>query len=90
MPQYKTPDFQHLPVGLAALFDRHGQPSFFGLPQWYDLMARFGIPGGTEVCVLTDERPDSLLAVPLQVAMENNRRCLTSLANFYSVEHGII
>lgn len=90
MSQYQAPDFLSLPAGLAAIFDKHGQPSFFGLPQWYDLMARFGVPDGTEVCVLTDEQPGSLVAVPLQATLEKNRRCLTSLANFYSVEHGVI
>src|ERR1700730_2934150 len=90
MPQYCTPDFRRPPAGLAAIFDRHGRPNFFGLPQWYDLMARFGVPDGTQIRVLTDERPGSMVAVLLQEAAENNRRCLASLANFYSVEHGVI
>ncbi len=90
MPQYDNPNFLSLPAGLAAVFGRSGRTSFFELPQWYDLMARFGVPDGTEIRVFTDERPGSMVAVPLRVAAENQRRCLASLANFYSVEHGVI
>lgn len=90
MPLYKNPDFRRLPPGLAAIFDAGGQQSFFALPQWYDLLARFGVPAGTEIRVYADERPGSTLAVLLQVSEERGRRCLASLANFYSVEHGAI
>ena len=90
MPQYPALNFLQLPTQLVTVFDGSSPGSFFGLPQWYDLMARFGVPDGTEIRLFTDERPGSTVAIPLQVVMENNRRCLTSLANFYSVEHGII
>jgi CelD/BcsL family acetyltransferase involved in cellulose biosynthesis len=90
MPQYETPNFLDLPVGLAAVFSRFPRTSFFDLPQWYDLMARFGVPNGTEIRVFTDERPGSSVAIPLQIMSEHKRRCLTSLANFYSVEHGVV
>src|ERR1700687_4367415 len=90
MPLYKNPDFRRLPPGLARVFDRSCPASFFTLPQWYDLLARFGVPSGTEIRVYTDERPGSIVSVPLQVSAEEGRRCLASLANFYSVEHGVI
>lgn len=90
MPQYRTPDFSRLPAGLAAIFAGSGQSSFFGLPQWYDLMARHGVSAGTDIRVVTDERPGSKIAVLLQQAPDKGDRCLASLANFYSVEHGIV
>ncbi len=90
MPLYKNPDFRRLPSGLATIFDRSCPASFFALPQWYDLLARFGVPQGTEIRAYTDERSGSTAAVLLQATIEEGRRCLTSLANFYSVEHGLI
>ena len=90
MPLYKNPDFRRLPPGLATVFDRSRPASFFALPQWYDLLARFGVPSGTEIRVYTDERPGSMVAVPLQISAEEGRRSLASLANFYSVEHNVI
>lgn len=90
MPLYKNPDFRRLPPGLATVFDRSCPASFFTLPQWYDLLARFAVPSGTEIRVYTDERPGSMVAVPLQISAEEGRRSLVSLANFYSVEHNVI
>src|SRR6266852_6256963 len=90
MPLYKNPDFRQLPPGLAMVFDRSCPESFFSLPQWYDLLARFGVSSGAEIRVYTDERPGSMAAVPLQVSTENGCRSLVSLANFYSVEHAAI
>src|SRR5947209_14947904 len=90
MPVYKNPDFRRLPPGLAGIFARCEQQSFFGLSQWYDVVAQFGVPRGTEIRVYTDERPGSMIAVPLQVSARDGRCCLTSLANFYSLEHGPI
>src|SRR5258708_17357721 len=72
------------------VFDRSCPGSFFSLPQWYDLLARFGVPSGTEIRVYTDERPGSMVAVPLQVSTEAGHRSLASLSNFYSVEHAAI
>ena len=45
---------------------------------------------GTEVRVYTDERPGSMMAVPLQISKSGRLNCLSSLANFYSVEHELI
>jgi len=86
MPVYRNPDFLRLPNGLAGVFDRATEESFFALPAWYDLMARYGVPTGSQIRVYTDERPGSAMALLLRT----NGRCLTSLANAYSVEHGII
>src|SRR5438874_12097838 len=90
MPLYKNPDFRRLPPGLAAVFASCGQQDFFGLPQWYDLLVRFGLPEGTEVRIYTDERPGSMLALPLLVSNLRGQKRLVSLANFYSVEHDLI
>jgi hypothetical protein len=90
MPVYKNPDFRRPPAGLAQIFARCSQQSFFGLPQWYDLLGHFGVPAGSEIRVYTDERPDSLIAIPLIVYGGKQRECLASLANFYSVEHDVI
>src|SRR3954469_23008186 len=87
MPLYKNPDFLRLPPGLAKIFGNR-QRSFFALPQWYDLMARFGIEAGTEIRVYTDERPNSSAALLLQSAAGQSPLSLLSLTNFYSVEHG--
>jgi hypothetical protein len=88
MPVYKNPDFRRPPPGLAAIFAGVGQQSFFSLPQWYDLLTRFGLPEGTEIRVYTDER--SGLAMPLKVSRNGGLHSLSSLANFYSVEHDLI
>src|SRR5690349_16174554 len=90
MPLYKNPDFLRLPPGLARIFGDNRQQSFFSLPQWYDLMARFGVEAGTGIRVYTDEHPNSSAAMLLQDAGERQPLSLLSLANFYSVEHGTI
>src|SRR5437868_7637340 len=90
MPVYKNPDFRQPPPGLAAIFAAAGQQSFFSLPHWYDLLTRLGLRQGTEIRVYTDERPGSMIAVPLIISASGRLNCLSSLANFYSVEHGLI
>ncbi len=90
MPLYKNPDFLRPPPGLDRIFAESPQQSFFALPQWYDLMARFGVETGAEIRVYTDERPNSSSAVLLQEAVGQQPFSLVSLANFYSVEHGPI
>ena len=90
MPLYKNPDFLRLPPGLAGIFADDPKQSFFALPQWYDLMARLGVPGGTEIRVYADERPNSSAAVLLQTVIGQQPLSLLSLANFYSIEHGPI
>jgi len=90
MPVYRNPDFLRLPSGLACLFDTVAENSFFTLPAWYDLMARHGVPAVSEIRVYTDERPRSAMALLLCSKGLVAGRCLTSLANAYSVEHAII
>src|SRR4051794_34672356 len=90
MPLYKNPDFLRLPPGLSGIFGDNRQQSFFALPQWYDLMARFGVEAGAGIRVYTDERPNSSAAVLLQNTGGHQPLSLLSLANFYSVEHGTI
>jgi hypothetical protein len=89
MPLYRNPDFRRLPTGLASFFDVGTPNSFFALPAWYELMANYGVPQGTEIRVYTDERPDSVTAVLLQTATGETERSLASLANAHSLEHGI-
>ena len=90
MPLYRNPDFRRLPSGLARLFDTAVGDSFLALPAWYDLVARHGVPTETEIRVYTDERPGSAVALLLRTGVERAGRCLESLANPYSVEHGIL
>ena len=89
MPVYNNPDFRSPPPGLAAIFAAAGEQSFFSLPEWYDLLGRCLTSAGSEIRVYTDERPESMLMVPLQI-MKGNVNSFSSLANFYSVEHGVI
>lgn len=89
MPLYKNPDFLRPSPGLAGIF-AGDQQSFFSLPQWYDLMARFGVDAGTEIRVYTDEHPGETAAVLLRTTAGQQPLSLLSLANAYSVEHGPI
>src|SRR5215207_4194587 len=88
MALYKNPDFCRLPSGLMSIFDRDNRQSFFALPHWYGLLARFGVQDGTEIRVYTDERPGSSVALLLQTGRDRGSLSLSSLAGFYSVEHG--
>ena len=90
MPVYRNPDFRCLPAELTCLFDTAVEDSFFALPAWYDLMARHGVPAGSEIRVYTDERPESAMALLLRSTAPEGDCCLKSLANAYSVEHDII
>src|SRR5208337_1098004 len=74
MPLYRNPDFRRLPNGLASVFDTGVRDSFFGLPAWYDLMARHGVPVGTEIRVYTDERQGSSTALLLQASPGDPKR----------------
>jgi hypothetical protein len=90
MPLYRNPDFRRLPSGLACAFDKSSQDSFFALPAWYDLMARYGVPPSTEIRLYTDERPGSAAAVLAQTTTGDDGRNLASLTNAHSLEHGIL
>jgi hypothetical protein len=92
MPLYRNPDFRRLPGGLACAFDQANESShsFFALPVWYDLMARYGLPRATEIRVYTDERRGSAAALLAQTTTEDDGRNLASLTNAHSLEHGIL
>ena len=90
MPLYRNPDFQRPPSGLARAFDESPPDSFFALPAWYDLIARYGVPQATEIRAYTDERPASAAALLAQTRTENDGRNLTSLTNAHSLEHDIL
>src|SRR6266576_847460 len=90
MPVYNNPDFRRPPPELAAVFAAAGRQSFFSLPEWYDLLGRCLTSTGSEIRIYTDESPGSMIGVPLQIVKEKGRERFTSLANFYSVEHGMI
>jgi hypothetical protein len=90
MPLYRNPDFRRLPSGLACAFDKGAPDSFFALPAWYDLMARYGMPRATEIRVYCDERPASAAALLAQTTTGDGGRKLASLTNAHSLEHGIL
>jgi hypothetical protein len=90
MPLYRNPDFRRLPPGLASVFARDTADSFFALPAWYDLVARCGVPSGTQIRAYTDERQASATAILVQTSSARVEHRLASLANAHSIEHGII
>jgi hypothetical protein len=90
MSLYRNPNFRRLPSGLACAFHGSATPSFFSLPEWYDLLARYGTPPGTEIRVYTDERQASAVALLAQTARGEDGRNLASLTNAHSLEHGIL
>lgn len=90
MPIYRNPDFQRLPPALAGIFNAAAHASFFALPAWYDLMARYGVTPDTETRIHSDERPGSAAALTLQTVEDRAGCRLLSLANAYSVEHGLL
>ena len=90
MPLYRNPDFLRLPSGIAGIFDDAARDSFFALPGWYDLMARHGVPPASEIRLYSDERPGTSAALALRVVEGRLGRRLASLANAYSVEHGMV
>jgi hypothetical protein len=90
MPIYRNPDFRRLPSGLACAFDKSPPDSFFALPAWYDLVARYGVPQATEIRVYTDERPASATVLLAQTTSGDDGRNLASLTNAHSIEHSIL
>ena len=90
MPLYRNPDFRRLPSGLAGAFDNGSRDSFFALPAWYDLMARYGVPRATEIRVYTDERRLRRPPSWLRPGRRTNGGRLASLTNAHSLEHGML
>jgi hypothetical protein len=89
MPCYRNPDFRRLPPDLAGLFERAGDRSFFAQAGWYDLMARHGVDPGDAVRLYVGGEGDAKAALLLREEGGSGRR-LVSLANAYSVEHGLV
>ena len=90
MATYRNPDFTRLPSTLAGIFDAAGRGSFFALPVWYDLMARHCTTPSSEIRIYADEQSGSAAALVLHTAVDTAGRRLVSLANAYSVEHGVL
>jgi hypothetical protein len=90
MPAYRDPNFRQLPAPLGDLFDAAARRSFFALPAWYELMARHGVAANTVTRIFSDERPGSAAALVVRECEDEGGRRLVSLANAYSVEHGIM
>ncbi len=90
MALYNDPDFRRLPVELADFFETCASQSFFALSQWYDLMARHCVSPEAQIRVYTDDCASPAMAIVLCGASKGGLRCLSGLANFYSLEHGVI
>lgn len=90
MPVYINPDFRRLPKALGAIFTGQPAHSFFQMPQWYEVLSRTALPEGTQVRVYTSEFPGAEAALLLQAAPGGSRRSLSSLSNFYSIEHHVV
>jgi GNAT acetyltransferase-like protein len=83
-----NPDFLHLPAAQQALFTRAAERSFFALPLWYHVLARHGTDKALTPRLYLDNRDSP--AVALVCARHDGARRLTSLATYYSTEHGPI
>ena len=83
MQTYDAPDFRVLPPEIARLFS-NGE-SFFDLPGWYDLVARFGMRPGWKPVVVADD--DASAAFVLQHDAKGD---FASCVNPYSCEHAVL
>jgi Acetyltransferase (GNAT) domain len=90
MPVYRNPDFRRLASSHAEVFAESSRDSFFALPAWYDLIARYGVPPATEIRLYTDQRRGSVMMPLAQFPTEDRGRTLASLTNAHSLEHGIL
>jgi hypothetical protein len=81
--------FRHLPEGVVALFAAAGERSFFSLPEWYEVLARDGVPPGTRIALYVDGLPRCQVGLVCQTLLQSPRR-LDSLATPYSVEHAVL
>ena len=84
----EDPDFLHLPAATQALFTRAAERSFFALPLWYHVLARYGTEKGMAPRLYLDS-PDSP-AVALVCGRLDAAQRLTSFSTYYSTEHGPI
>jgi Acetyltransferase (GNAT) domain len=88
MPRVSSPAFADLPPAVAALFEAAGEATFFSTLPWYDVYARTALPAGAAPVLYTDDANRPTIALVGQTSAEAPRE-LFSLANFYSVEHGL-
>ncbi|HZL59214.1 MAG TPA: GNAT family N-acetyltransferase [Stellaceae bacterium] len=87
MAALDDPDFNHLPRPVAALFARAAARSFFALPIWYHVLARYGTDKGNVPRLYVDGAARGALACRMPGP---GARRLAGLANYYSTEHGPI
>src|SRR5215472_12521413 len=90
MPVYRDVDFGRLPGGLAEIFEGAARASFFASPAWYSLMARHCMTAANETRVYAATQQGSAAALVLRTELDSAARRLVSLANAYSVEHGVV
>ncbi|MDE2165357.1 MAG: GNAT family N-acetyltransferase [Alphaproteobacteria bacterium] len=86
MAVHDDPDFSRLPAPLAELFARAAERSFFSLPLWYHVLARYGTESGSRIRLYVDGAARAALVC--RTATKPHR--LLSLSNYYSTEHGPI
>ena len=84
MAVHDNPDFSRLSTPLADLFARAAERSFFALPLWYHVLARYGTETGSNVRIYADAAARAALVCRLSPG----RHRLLSLSNYYSTEHG--
>ena len=65
---------------------RNGSDSFFGLPEWFDLVARFGSDHSRQIGFALDQ--DAQLALPLFRSLSNGT--LSSCTNLYTCEYDVL
>lgn len=86
MAVHDDPDFNRLSAPLAGLFAGAAERSFFSLPLWYHVLARYGTGTGSRVRLYSDG--GTRAALVCRVSADHHR--LLSLSNYYSTEHGPI
>jgi Acetyltransferase (GNAT) domain len=86
MAVHDDPDFSRLPAPLAELFARAAERSFFSLPLWYHVLARYGTESGSRIALYVD----SAARAALVCRTVTKPHQLLSLSNYYSTEHGPI
>jgi hypothetical protein len=82
------PDFGTLPAAASDLLNDAGQKSFFSLPEWYWLVARFGLADGWRPLLVANEEFSA--AMVLQVRNRFLGSDWRSCVNPYTCEHAII
>ncbi len=86
MAVHDDPDFSRLPAPVAELFARAAERSFFSLPLWYHVLARYGTETSSRIRLYADGSARAALVC----RVTHHGRRLLSLSNYYSTEHGPI